>query len=173
MPLLHKKLSVILFWLTFTQLQLIGRLTDWLTGGWLADWLTDFSAYQLTEQWTGWLVQFLTGWLTDLLTDCVTDRLLDLLATILVTNYCNKTCFSWICWKISHIHSTHLCSHSNVPLSFPNVEPRVLWSTETTVIPKSTLWKRENHTSVSKFVMSIVAHRIIDLTGWLTYWVSC
>ena len=36
---------------------------------------------------------------------------------------------------ISYIHSSHLCSHSNVPLSFPNVEPRVFWSTEMTAIP--------------------------------------
>ena len=43
--------------------------------------------------------------------------------------------------QISYIHSSHLCSHSNVPLSFPNVEPRIFWSTETTVIPKSTLGK--------------------------------
>ena len=29
--------------------------------------------------------------------------------------------------QISYIHASHLCSHSNVPLSFPNVEPRVFW----------------------------------------------
>ena len=45
--------------------------------------------------------------------------------------------------QISYIHSSHLCSHSNVPLSFPNVEPRVFWSTEMTAIPKSTLGKGE------------------------------
>ena len=27
--------------------------------------------------------------------------------------------------QISYIHSSHLCSHSNVPLSFPNVEPSI------------------------------------------------
>ena len=43
--------------------------------------------------------------------------------------------------QISYIHSWHLRSHSNVPLSFPNVEPRVFRSTETTVIPKSALGK--------------------------------
>ena len=43
--------------------------------------------------------------------------------------------------QISYIHSWHLCSHLNLPLSFPNVEPRVFWSSETTVIPKSTLGK--------------------------------
>ena len=43
--------------------------------------------------------------------------------------------------QISNIHSSHLCSHSNVPLSFPNVEPRVFWSTGMTAIPKSTLGK--------------------------------
>ena len=37
--------------------------------------------------------------------------------------------------RISYIHSSHLCSHSNVPLSFPYVEPRVFWSTEMTAIP--------------------------------------
>ena len=99
----------------------------WLTDGWLTDWLTDFSVYQLTNQLTGWLVQSLTRWLTDWLTDCVAGRLLDLLATLLITNRWNKTRFSWIFWKISYIHSSHLCSHSNVPLSFPNVEPHVFW----------------------------------------------
>ena len=43
--------------------------------------------------------------------------------------------------KMSYIHSSHLSSHSNVQLSFPNVEPRTFWSTETTVIPNSTLGK--------------------------------
>ena len=161
MPLLHKKLSVIVFWLTFTQLQPIGWLTDWLV------------AYLLTDFLTSLLTNLLTNWLADWLTDCVADWLLDLLATILVTYCWNKTCFSWSFWKIWYIHSSHLCSHSNVPLSFPNVEPRIFWSTETTVKPKSTLGKRENHTSVSRFVMSIVAHWLIDLTGWLTYWDSC
>ena len=57
--------------------------------------------------------------------------------------------------QISYIHSSHLCSHSNVPLSFPNVEPRVFWSTEMTAIPNQH-WGGENHTSVSRFVTSIV-----------------
>ena len=43
--------------------------------------------------------------------------------------------------QISYIHSSHLYSHSKQVLSFPNVGPRILWSTETTVIPKSTLGK--------------------------------
>ena len=43
--------------------------------------------------------------------------------------------------QISFIHSSHLCSPSNVPLAFPNGEPRVFWSTEMTAIPKSTLGK--------------------------------
>ena len=43
--------------------------------------------------------------------------------------------------QFSYIHSSHLCSHSNMPLSFPNVEPRVFWSTEITAIPESTLGK--------------------------------
>ena len=143
-------------------------LTDWLNGGWLANWLTDFSAYQLTDQLTGWLVQLLTGWLTD----SVADRLLDLLATIHVTNPWNKTHFSWIFWKILYIHSSHLCSHSNMPLSFPNVDPRIFWSTETTVIPKSTLGNGKITQVFQDIVTSIVAHWLIDLTGWLTYWDS-
>ena len=43
--------------------------------------------------------------------------------------------------KFSYIHSSHLCSHLNVPLSFPNVEPCAFWSTEMTAIRKSTLGK--------------------------------
>ena len=166
MPLLRKKLTVIVFWLTFTQLQLIGWLTDWL----VADLLTNLLTSLLTDLLTNWLADWFNYWLTD----CVADRLLDLMATIFATNCWNKTRFSWIFWKISYIHSSRLCSHSNVPLSFPNVEPHIFWSTETTVIPKSTLGKRENHTSVSRFVTSIVARSLIDLSGWLTiYWDSC
>ena len=67
--------------------------------------------------------------------------------TILVTSRWNRNCFFLIFLKIFYIHSSHLCSHSNVPLSFPNVEPRIFWSTEMTVIPKSTLGK-EKHTQV-------------------------
>ena len=52
--------------------------------------------------------------------------------------------------KISYIYS-------NVPLSFPNVEPCVFWSTEMTVVPKSTMGKRK-YTSVSRFLTSIVGH---------------
>ena len=36
--------------------------------------------------------------------------------------------------QISYIHSSHLCSHPDVPLSFPNVEPHLFWSTEMTAI---------------------------------------
>ena len=63
--------------------------------------------------------------------------------------------------RISYIHSSHLCSHSNVPLSFPNVEPPIFWSTEMTAIPNQH-WGGENHTSVSRFMMSIVG-----LSVWL------
>ena len=45
--------------------------------------------------------------------------------------------------QISYIHSSLLCSHSNVPLSFPNVEPHILWGIEMTAIPKSILGKGE------------------------------
>ena len=41
-----------------------------------------------------------------------------------------------------YIHSSHICSHSKkVPILFPNVEPSVFWSTETTIISKLTLGK--------------------------------
>ena len=102
MPLLHNRLSVILFWLTFTQLQLIGQLTDWL----VADLLTDLVTSLLTNLLTNWLADWFNYWLADWLTDCVADRLLDLPATILITNCWNKTRFSWIFWKISHIHAS-------------------------------------------------------------------
>ena len=163
MPLLHNRLSVILFWLTFTQLQLIGLLTGWLVD----DLLTDLLTSLLTNLLTNWLADWFNYWLADWLTDWLCGWWTAWLTgynTCLVTNCWNKTCFSWIFWKILHIHSSHFCSHSNVPLSFPNVEPRVFWSTETTVISKSTLGKRENHTNVSRFGMSIVVHWLIDLT---------
>ena len=62
--------------------------------------------------------------------------------------------------QISYIHSSHLCSHSNVPLSFQNVEPSVFWTTEMTANPNQR-HGGENHTSVSRFVMSIVAHMVL------------
>ena len=123
MPLLHKNLAVIVYWLTFTQPQLIGWLADWLE----ADLLTDL-LYWLLCLPTYWPIDWLNGWLTGN-------------NTSLVTNHWNKTRFSWIFWKILYIHSSHVCSHSNIPLSSPNVEPHIFWSTETTVIPKSTLGK--------------------------------
>ena len=43
--------------------------------------------------------------------------------------------------QISYIPSWHLRSHLHLPLSFRNVEPGVFSSSETTVIPKSTLGK--------------------------------
>ena len=57
--------------------------------------------------------------------------------------------------QIFYIHSLHPCSHSNVPLSFPNIEPSVFWSTEMTANPNQH-WGRENHSSVSRFMTSIV-----------------
>ena len=42
--------------------------------------------------------------------------------------------------QIFYIHSLHPCSHSNVPLSFPNVEPSVFWSTEMTANPNQRDW---------------------------------
>ena len=95
MPLLHKNLSVIVFWLTFTQPQLIGWLAYWLE----ADLLTDLLTSLLTNLLTNWLAYCFNYWLADWLTDCVANRLVDLLATILVTNHWNKTHFSWIFGK--------------------------------------------------------------------------
>ena len=57
--------------------------------------------------------------------------------------------------QISYIHSSHLCSHSNVPLSFPNVEPSVFWSIEMTANPNQH-WGGKNHTRVSRFVTRII-----------------
>ena len=57
--------------------------------------------------------------------------------------------------QIFYIHTLHPCSHSDVPLSFPNVEPSVFWSTEMTSNPNQH-WGGENHSSVSRFVTSIV-----------------
>ena len=62
--------------------------------------------------------------------------------------------------QISYIQSSHLCSHSNVPLSFPNVELSIFWSTEMTANPNQ-LWGGENHTSVSRFVMRTVACKLM------------
>ena len=66
--------------------------------------------------------------------------------------------------QISYIHSSHLCSHSNVPLSFPNVEPSAFWSTEMTANPNQH-WRGENHPSVSRFVTRIVGPREPDNCG--------
>ena len=57
--------------------------------------------------------------------------------------------------QISNIHASNFCSHSNVPLSSPNVEPSVFWSTEITANPNQH-WGGKNHSSVSRFVTSIV-----------------
>ena len=51
-----------------------------------------------------------------------------------------------------------------MPLCFPNVEPRVFWSTEMTLIPNQH-WGGENHTSVSRFVTSIVVGWFSNRTG--------
>ena len=72
---LHRKLSVIVFWLTFTQLQLIRWLTDWL----VADLLTDLLTSLLTNLLTN-IIDWLTDWLT------VAERLLDFLVSSL-TNW--------------------------------------------------------------------------------------
>ena len=56
--------------------------------------------------------------------------------------------------QISYIHASHLCSHSDVLLSFPHVELSVFWSTEMTANPNQHLGGK-NHTSVSRFVTRI------------------
>ena len=66
--------------------------------------------------------------------------------------------------QISYFHFSYLCSHSNVPLSFPNVELRVFWSTETTVIPKSTLGKGKSHKC-----FKICDEYCSSLTYWLDW----
>ena len=63
--------------------------------------------------------------------------------TILVTNRWKRHRFLWITFIIHYnIHSSHFGSHSNVYVSFPDVEPRLFWSTER---------------SVSRFLTSIAA----------------
>ena len=62
MPLLHKKLSVIVFWLTSTQLQLIRWLLDWLVAALLTDLLTSL----LTSLLTNWLANWFNYWLARL-----------------------------------------------------------------------------------------------------------
>ena len=71
--------------------------------------------------------------------ECITQN--TNVSTILVTNRWNRNRFPWILSSISYIHSSHIRSHSKVPISFPSVEQRLFWSTETTVIPKLTLGK--------------------------------
>ena len=70
-----------MFWLTFTQLQLIRWLLDWLVAASLTDlltslltslptnWLADWFNYWLTDWLTDWLwlLGFLTNWLADIL----------------------------------------------------------------------------------------------------------
>ena len=47
--------------------------------------------------------------------------------------------------QISYIYASHLCFHSNVPLSFPNVEPSVFWSTEMTANPNQHWGRGKSH----------------------------
>ena len=92
---------------------------------WSADTL--FDSCQTTITWMSTI---------QLDTDCIC---LGHLATILVANRWKRNCFSAIFLKISYIHSSHLCSLSNVPPHLPQC-----WATcilETTVIAKSTLGK--------------------------------
>ena len=76
-------------------------------------------------------------------------------STILVTNRWNRHHLSWIFWNISYIHSSRFCSHSNVPLSFPNIDATIIlkhWDDCNTQINTG---KGETHTSVSGFLTSI------------------
>ena len=151
-----------MFWLTFTQLQLIGWLTDWL----VADLLTDLLTTLLTNLLTNWLAYCFNYWLADWLTDWLTvaDRLVDLLATILVTNHWNKTRFSWIfgkfCTVSLHTFVLTLMCPSPILEHWDDCNIQI------------NIREGENHTSVSRFVTSIVVHWLIDLTGWQTYWDS-
>ena len=68
-----------------------------------------------------------------------------------------------ICLEFSpnFFHASHLCSHLNVPVAFPNVERSVFWSTEMTANPNQH-WGGKNHTSVSRFVTRIVEYLTIQ-----------
>ena len=47
--------------------------------------------------------------------------------------------------QISYIHASHLCSHSNVPLSFPNVEPSVFSRTAAREVAHAVIVKHTSH----------------------------
>ena len=85
---------------------------------WSADTLFDSCHSTIT-----WMSQIRMSTI-QLDTDCIC---LGHLAAILIANHWNRNCFSGIFLKISDIHSSHLCSLSNVPLIFPSVEPCVFW----------------------------------------------
>ena len=85
---------------------------------WSADTLFDSCQSTIT-----WMSQIRMSTI-QLDTDCIC---LGHLATILIANRWNRNRFSGIFLKISYIHSSHLCSHSNVPFTFPSVEPHVFW----------------------------------------------
>ena len=67
--------------------------------------------------------------------------------------------------QISYIHSWHLRSHLNLPLSFPNVEPRVFWNSETTVLPKSTLLRKGKITQVFQDLWRVLSLRWEGVDG--------
>ena len=153
MPLLHKNLSVIVFWLTFIQPQLIGWLADWLE----ADLLTDLQHWLLCLP-TYWPIDWLNGWLTGNNTSHKSLKqnpfFLNFLENFVHSLFSPLFSLKYApllpqCW------ATHILEH---------------WDDCNTQID---IGEGENHTSVSRFVTSIVAHWLIDLTGWLTYWDSC
>ena len=71
--------------------------------------------------------------------------------------------------KISYIHSSHLCSHPYVPLSFPIVEPRAFWSTEMTAIPKSTLGKGKRTQLLQDFLPLLL---LVGILNPFRFWAS-
>ena len=88
--------------------------------------------------------------------------------TTISVQYSSRKPFLLNFLQISYILSSYLCSHSNVPLSFPNVEPRVFWSTGTTVIPKSTLGKGKR----TQVFTSIAALPLLDPRYSFFFWIQ-
>ena len=72
---------------------------------------------------------------------------------------------SWIFYKFLTLTLHTFVVTQMCPISFPNVEPSVIWSTEMTANPNQH-WGAENHTSVSRFVTGIVEH-------FAKYWKHC
>ena len=74
--------------------------------------------------------------------------------------------------QISYIHSSHLCSHSNVPLSFPNVEPSIFLEHWNDCKPKSTLGRGKSH-KCFKIVTRIVGSINVSQIQFVRVSVKC